>query len=357
MQGALKRAIKKMTDNELIDRIKGRKRELGDKLVILGHHYQRKEIVELSDFRGDSFGLSRNAASQRKAKFIVFCGVKFMAESAAILAGPDQIVQLPEMSAGCPMADMAELEDVQKAWYDITQICGENVIPITYMNSSAAVKAFCGKHRGAVCTSSNAQKLFQWVYSQAERLFFLPDEYLGTNTANKIGIPRENRVIWDYTAPELGGNTEEQLSNAKLIIWKGYCHVHTWFTVEHVKEARSKYPDGIIVVHPECIEEVVNLSDYDGSTAFIVKYVQNTKHGSTIIIGTEINLVSRLAYEHPEVKVVELARSLCPNMFKINLRNLLWTLDNIGKVNIVTVPEEVKINARIALNRMLEVAL
>lgn len=355
-----------MSDKELIAKINEKKSELGDKLVILGHHYQRKEIVELSDFRGDSFGLSRNAANQRDAKFIVFCGVKFMAESAAMLASSNQIVQLPEMSSGCPMADMAELYDVEKAWDEITQICGKDVIPICYMNSSAAVKAFCGKHGGAVCTSSNAQIMFEWAYSKAERLFFLPDEHLGTNTANKMGIPRENRVIWDYTArsswsaksttPELGGNTEGQIRNADLIIWKGFCHVHTLFTVEHIKAARQKCPDGIIVVHPECLEEVVDRSDHDGSTAFIVNFVENAQPGSTIIIGTEINLVSRLADEYPDKRVIELARSLCPNMFKIDLQKLLWTLNNIGEVNIVTVPEEVKTNALIALNRMLEVA-
>jgi len=343
-----------MNEQELIAKIKEKKKELGNQLVILGHHYQRREIVELSDFRGDSFGLSRNAAEQKEAKFIVFCGVKFMAESAAILADKDQTVQLPEMTAGCPMADMAELDDVENAWQQITEICGDDIIPICYMNSSAAVKAFCGKNRGAVCTSSNSQKLFEWAYSQSDKLFFLPDEHLGTNTANKMGIPRKDRVIWDYKAPELGGNSEEQVKNAKIIIWKGYCHVHTWFTVEHVKEAREKYPDAFIVVHPECFEEVVNLSDYDGSTGFIVKFVENAEPGSTIVIGTEINLVDRLAYENPDKKVVELTRSLCPNMYKINLRNLLKTLNKIGEVNIVTVTEDVEANAKIALNRMLE---
>lgn len=343
-------------DAKLIEEIKRIKERLGDKLVILGHHYQRREIVELSDFRGDSFGLSRNAAAQKKARYIVFCGVKFMAESAAILAGEDQVVQLPEMTAGCPMADMAELEDVERAWAEITEICGDDVIPVTYMNSSAAVKSFCGRHGGAVCTSSNARKLFEWAYSRKNRLLFLPDQYLGTNTANKMGIPREERIIWDFTRPELGGNSEEEIRKARLILWRGHCHVHTWFTVDHVLEARRRYPDGRIVVHPECIEDVVNLADCDGSTSFIVRFTEEAPSGSTIVIGTEINLVSRLAYEHPDKKVVELSRSLCPNMYKINLHNLLWTLEHLGEVNVVTVPEEVRYYAGLALNRMLEIA-
>lgn len=343
-------------ERELIERIKKLKEKLGDELVILGHHYQRREIVELSHFRGDSFQLSRQAASQRRAKYIVFCGVRFMAESAAILASPGQIVQHPEPTAGCPMADMAHPWDVEEAWRQITEICGDDVIPIAYVNSSAEVKAFCGRHGGATCTSSNAQKLIEWGFSRKSRVLFLPDRHLGTNVANKLGIPRDKRVIWDFTQPELGGNTEEQIYNSKLILWNGYCHVHTFFKPDHVREARRRFPGCVVVVHPECLEEVVDLVDYDGSTAFIVRFVEEAPKGSTIVIGTEINLVSRLAHEHPDKKVVELARSLCPNMYKITLLSLLRTLENIGELNVVELPDDVKHHARVALNRMLEVA-
>ena len=342
-------------DAELVERIRQIKRRKGDELVILGHHYQRREIVELSDYRGDSLQLSRNAAERKDARYIVFCGVKFMAESAAILAGENQVIQHPEPTAGCPMADMADLEDVERAWAQITEICGQDrVIPVTYVNSSADVKAFVGRHGGATCTSSNALKLFEWAFSQKEKLFFLPDQHLGTNTANVMGIPRDERIIWDFTQPELGGNGEEEIRRAKLILWSGHCHVHIWFTVDHILRARRRYPDGKIVVHPECVEDVVNLADYNGSTAFIVRFVEEAPAGSTTVIGTEINLVSRLAYENPDKTVVELSRSLCPNMYKINLRNLLYTLEHLGEVNVVKISDEVKHYAGLALNRMLE---
>lgn len=339
---------------ELIEKIRRIKHQMGGELVILGHHYQRREIVELSDYRGDSLQLSQRAAERKDAKYIVFCGVRFMAESAAILAGENQIVQHPDPTAGCPMADMADLEDVERAWTQITEICGQEVIPVVYVNSSADVKAFVGRWGGATCTSSNALKLFKWAYSQKEKLLFLPDQHLGINTANVMGIPRDERIVWDFTQPELGGNSEEDIKRAKLILWSGHCHVHTWFTVDHILKARRRYPDGKIVVHPECVEDVVNLADYNGSTAFIVRFVEEAPPGSTTVIGTEINLVSRLAYENPDKTVVELSRSLCPNMYKINLRNLLYTLEHPGEVNVVEISDEVKYYASLALNRMLE---
>jgi quinolinate synthase len=340
------------SDQQLIEKIKAIKAELGKRLVILGHHYQRKEIVELSDFRGDSLGLSHDAARQKEAEFIVFCGVHFMAESAEILSRPEQIIQLPELGAGCPMADMADIFQVESAWRDIDKICGsENFTPITYVNSSAELKAFCGRNDGIVCTSSNASSVFDWAFKKSDKLFFFPDEHLGRNTANK----KKNKVIVWNPEQEMGGNTSKQIKDADVILWKGYCHVHTFFKPEHVLAIREKYPEAIIIVHPECVEEVVDMADADGSTGFIVKFVQEAKPGSTIVIGTEINLISRLAMEHPDKKIFELARSLCPNMYKINLRNLLWTLDNIGKINIVTVPEQIKAEAKVALERMLEI--
>jgi quinolinate synthase len=346
---------RQMSDQQLIEQIKAIKAELGKRLVILGHHYQRKEIVELSDFRGDSLGLSRDAAQQQDAEFIVFCGVHFMAESAAILARPYQIVQLPDLTAGCPMADMADIFQVEYAWRQIDKICSaENVTPVTYMNSTAELKAFCGRNDGVVCTSSNAGSVFDWAFKKTDKLFFFPDEHLGRNTANKKSIPKNKVIVWNLEE-EMGGNTSKQIKEADVILWKGYCHVHTFFKPEHVLAIREKYPEAVIIVHPECVEEVVDMADADGSTGFIVKFVQEAKPGSTIVIGTEINLVSRLAMENPDKKIFELARSLCPNMYKINLRNLLWTLDNIGKINIVTVPEQIKTEAKVALERMLEI--
>ncbi|HIE28998.1 TPA: quinolinate synthase NadA [Candidatus Poribacteria bacterium] len=346
---------RQVSDHESIERIKARKLELGRRLVLLGHHYQRQEIVELSDFRGDSLGLSRDAAKQKDAEFIVFCGVHFMAESAEILSQPQQIVQLPDLTAGCPMADMADIFQVESAWREIDKVCGgENVTPITYVNSSAELKAFCGRNDGVVCTSSNAGSVFDWGFEKTDKLFFFPDEHLGRNTANKKGIQKDKVIVWN-PEEEMGGNTRKQIRDADVILWKGYCHVHTFFKLVHVLEIREKYPEAIIIVHPECVEEVVDMADADGSTGFIVQFVQEAKSGSTIVIGTEINLVNRLAREHPDKKIFELARSLCPNMYKINLRNLLWTLDNIGEINIVTVPKQIKVEAKVALERMLEI--
>ncbi|MBM3237546.1 quinolinate synthase NadA [Candidatus Poribacteria bacterium] len=346
---------RQMSDQHLIEQIKAIKAELSKRLVILGHHYQRKEIVELADFRGDSLELSRDAARQKEAEFIVFCGVHFMAESAEILSRPEQIVQLPEFRAGCPMADMAEIFQVESAWREIDKICSaENFTPITYVNSSAELKAFCGRNDGIVCTSSNASAVFDWAFKKTAKLFFFPDEHLGRNIANKKGIQKDKVIVWD-PEEEMGGNTSKQIKEADIILWKGYCRVHTFFKPEHVLAIREKYPQAVIIVHPECVEEVVGLADADGSTGFIVNFVQAAKPGSTIVIGTEINLVSRLAMEHPDKKIFELARSLCPNMYRINLRNLLWTLDNIGKIKIVTVPEPIKAEAKVALERMLEI--
>jgi len=345
-----------MSEQELIKKIKDRKAQLGKNLVILGHHYQREEIVQRADFRGDSLQLSRSAASQKDAQFIVFCGVHFMAESAEILSSPHQQVQLPDLDAGCPMADMADIFQVEDAWRQLDKICGQgNITPVTYVNSDAELKAFCGRNEGSVCTSSNTPAVVDWAFSNREKIFFFPDEHLGRNTSKKKGIPKDKIILWDPDE-DLGGNTEAQIKNADVILWKGYCHVHTYFKPEHVNSVREKYPETTIVVHPECVEEVVDMVDYNGSTGFIVRFVEEAPKGSTITIGTEINLVSRLARENPDKKIFELARSLCPNMYKINLNNLLWTLDNIGEVNVVTVPEQVKAEAEVALNRMLEIA-
>lgn len=343
-------------DKEVMNRILGVKEELGEELLILTHHYQRKEIVDLGDYRGDSFGLSQKAAADKAARFIVFCGVHFMAESAQILSQPHQTVQIPDLEAGCWMADMADIYIVEKAWEEVTSITGkESVMPIVYMNSDAALKAFCGHRGGAVCTSSNCPSAFRWAFSEREKILFFPDQHLGRNTGNQMGIPAEEMIVWNPHKP-LGGNTQDSIKKARVILWDGYCLVHTRFRVEQVLKMRERFPEAKIVVHPECTQEVVALADAVGSTSFIVKYVENASPNTTIIIGTEVNLVDRLALEHPDKRVLALHHSLCPNMFKINLKNLLSTLENIGQVNVVTVPEEIKTDARMALDRMLNLA-
>ncbi|MBC2704119.1 quinolinate synthase NadA [Desulfobacula sp.] len=340
-------------DKEIIDKIIKIKQKLENKLIILTHHYQRKEIVDLGDHRGDSFGLSQQAARDERAQYIIFCGVHFMAESAAILAKDHQTVQIPDMAAGCWMADMADSYLVEKAWNDVTAIVGNDTItPLVYMNSDAFIKAHCGKNQGAVCTSSNAPKAFVWAFRQREKIFFFPDEHLGRNTGNHLGIPEDKMIVWDPEKP-LGGNTEQDIKKAKVFLWKGYCLVHTRFTTDDMEAVRKNFPAAKIVVHPECTQEVVKASDAVGSTSFIVTYVADAPTGSTIIIGTEINLIKRLATEYPDKQILPLKESLCPNMYKINLKNLLTCLENVGKTNIITVDETIKKDASIALENML----
>jgi quinolinate synthase len=346
---------KQLPEEQACNRIRAMKSKLGKRLVILAHHYQRDEVVELSDFRGDSYGLCQKAAKQQEAEFIVFCGVHFMAEAADIVSKPDQVVHIPDLTAGCPLADFADLTSVQQAWQDISSICDtDSITPITYINSSAEIKAFCGRNNGTVCTSSNALAAMKWGFDRSEKLFFFPDQHLGRNTGNKFGISVDQKIIWDPDQPQ-GGNSTENIKQAKLILWKGHCHVHTWFNLSHIQTVRNKYPEAKIVVHPECPEPVVNAADDDGSTSYIIKYVQQAEPGSTIAVGTELNLVHRMAHQNPDKKVFPLARSLCPNMYKINRHNLLWTLDNLGKINIVQVPESTKQDALLALDRMLQI--
>lgn len=344
-----------MEDKDLktIEKIKQLKQDLGKELVILTHHYQRKEIVDIGDYQGDSFALSQKAASDKDARYIVFCGVHFMAESAAILAKPHQTVQIPDMDAGCWMADMADAIMVERAWNDVTAITGEDAVtPLVYMNSDAYIKAHCGQNQGAVCTSSNAPKAFEWAFKNREKIFFFPDEHLGRNTGNTLGIPQEQMIVWDPDKP-LGGNTEDQIKQAKVFLWKGYCLVHTRFKSQEIEATRKARPNVQIVVHPECTQDVVNIADAVGSTAYIVNYVKEAPKGSLIAIGTEINLVKRLAIEYPDKQIFPIKDSLCPNMFKINLDNLLETLENIGKTNIVSVDDAIKKDAMVALENML----
>tara|TARA_B100000579_G_scaffold291247_1_gene241899 strand:+ start:676 stop:1686 length:1011 start_codon:yes stop_codon:yes gene_type:complete len=333
------------------------KAEMGEKLVVLAHHYQRPEIVEAGDFRGDSFELSALAADQEKAEFIVFCGVHFMAESARIVARPEQRVFHPNLNSGCPMADMATGAQMQRALDELHEILPkeDGLIPVAYMNTNAEVKALCGEGGGLVCTSSNANKAFRWAFERGKRILFVPDEHLGRNTGNALKIPPEEMLLYDPALP-LGGHSPDAIQKAKILLWKGYCHVHTWYRPEHIEEARANYPGCKIVVHPECDAEVVGLSDAVGSTSFIVRYVREAAPGDTIVIGTEVNLTSRLAYEYPDRKVIALSRSLCPNMFRISMEKLRDTVHSLPDMNEIVLEERVIAGARAAMERMLALA-
>lgn len=330
----------------------------GDRAVILAHHYQRKEVVPFGNFIGDSYYLSKMAAQQDKAEHIVFCGVHFMAESARVLCRPEQRVYLPNLRAGCPMADMADDAQVDEAWDFLGGFCDlKSIIPISYMNSAARLKAFTGANGGLICTSSNAERAFEWAFERGEKVFFFPDEHLGTNTANRLGIPREERVLYDPLNPP---TDPEPYKKARVILWKGFCHVHTNFTVEHVERTRRDYPGVKIVVHPECHEDVVNIADDSGSTAFIDKYVRSQPEGTFIAIGTEINLTSRLADEHPDKTIFALSGQNCPlcvNMFRTSLDDLANCLESLGPGphdKEIFVRPEIARDAKLALDRMLE---
>jgi len=349
-----------LTADELKARIKAVKSRLRDQLVILGHHYQSDEIIEFSNFRGDSFKLSKIASEQKDTKYIVFCGVHFMAESAAILSRPEQAVFIPDMGAGCPMADMAFISQVEDAWAELARLTEvKKVTPVVYVNSEADLKAFCGANHGACCTSSNADKIFKWAFAKSDKIFFFPDEHLGRNTAYKIGLSENDLLVYD-PGQKFAGIDRSAVEAAKVILWKGYCHVHTFFKPEHIRAAREKYPNAKIIVHPECTSAVVRLSDASGSTENIIKYVEAQPEGSTIVIGTEIHQVERLARaQQGKRTVIPLTRSFCPNMDKIKLPKLLLVLESIDRgeknwINRVQVPEPVKSQARLALQTMLE---
>jgi len=343
--------------DELSERIAAARAKLGDQLMILGHHYQRDEIIKFADFRGDSYLLSQHAAKQKEAEYIVFCGVHFMAETADILTGPNQKVILPNMKAGCSMADMAPTEDALDAWEDLKTVVTGGLVPVTYMNSTADIKALCGRNEGIVCTSSNATEAFKWAFSRGEKILFFPDQHLGRNTSLKLGIPVEEMVIWNPFKP-LGGLTEDEIRNSKVILWQGHCSVHTRFTVKQINEAREKFPDVQVVVHPECVREVVEAADMDGSTEFIIKVVEEAPAGSVFGIGTEINLVNRLAKENPDKTIFCLDPVVCPcaTMYRIHPAYLAWIAEGLVAGNVsnqITVNEDTAHYARLALEQML----
>jgi quinolinate synthase len=346
---------------EITRRIHDLKAKLGNRIVILGHHYQREDIIQFADYRGDSFKLAQYAASRPEAEYIIFCGVHFMAESADILSAPHQKVVLPNLAAGCHMADMADPNDVFDAWEQLRETLGDTIIPITYMNSTASLKAFCGAHGGAVCTSSNAKAVLTWALQQRRRVLFFPDEHLGRNVAYTMGFNESDLAVWAWReeAP-LGGLTLEQLERATFILWKGYCPTHDRFKVEQVLEARAKYPGIKILVHPEVRHEVAELADLMGSTEFIAKTIAEAPPGSIWGVATEINLVSRLARENPDKVVFCLDPIVCPcsTMYRIHPAYLLWALEAIDEgnpVNIVKVDPEIAHWAKVALDRMLAI--
>ena len=364
-QGALPEQYKKASDEELHERIRAAKAALGDRVVILGHFYQRDEIVQHADYLGDSFQLAQAAKQHPEAEAIVFCGVHFMAETADILSTPEQTVILPNLAAGCSMADMADIDSVTQCWKELESIYGTEpdadgrvpIIPVTYMNSSAALKGFCGEHGGIVCTSSNAATVLDWAFERGQRVLFFPDQHLGRNTAKAMGISTDVMPLWHGRKP-LGGNSAEDLLNARVVLWNGFCSVHKRFTVDQITQARADHPGVRVIVHPECPMPVVDAADEYGSTDYIRKAVEGATEPTTFAIGTEINMVQRLAAQHPEHTIFCLDPVICPcsTMYRIHPGYLAWVLERLvaGEVvNQITVDDKTAETARIALERML----
>jgi quinolinate synthase len=354
--------FKPLQDDACESRIIAAKAALGKRAVILGHHYQRADVYKHADLTGDSLQLSR-LAGQTDADYIVFCGVHFMAEVADILSKPTQVAILPDMNAGCSMADMANLAKVERAWREIAEVMDpdEKITPVTYINSAADLKAFCGEHGGIVCTSTNAKQVLEWSFARREKVLFFPDQHLGRWSGYMIGIPPDEMMVWDFDEP-LGGLTPEQIRKARVLLWKGHCSVHQMFQVQHVLNFRSQYPEGMVISHPECNFEVCKLSDYVGSTDFILKTITESKPNTRWLVGTELNLVNRIAEQvKPQGKVVKFMAPtvcVCSTMARIDPQHLAWTLENLveGKVvNQIKVPARDADLARIALKRMLEI--
>ncbi|CAB4589552.1 unannotated protein [freshwater metagenome] len=352
-------ALPSPSDPDLVERANQARSSLGDRAMILGHHYQRDEVIAYADIRGDSFKLAQAAADNPSAEFIFFCGVHFMAESADILTTQNQKVILPDLAAGCSMADMATAAQVEDCWQELEKLgVAKRTIPITYMNSSAAIKAFTGKNNGAVCTSSNAMRAMKWAFEKGEKVLFLPDQHLGRNTAVlSLGLKLEDCVIWNPWKPR-GGLSEAQIKMAKVILWRGHCSVHGRFTVENIENVRSLLPQVKVLVHPECQHEVVAKADVVGSTEMIIKTVTDSPSGSKWAIGTELNLVQRLARENPDKEVVFLDKTVCycSTMNRIDLPHLVWAMEALvaGRVvNQIKVDEQVALQAKVALERML----
>ena len=349
-----------LSDAEMETRIRVAREKLGSKLVILGHHYQRDEVIKFADYTGDSFRLARQIANRPDADYIVFCGVHFMAESADILCAPHQQVILPDLAAGCSMADMADPDDLESCWEELQQMGIQGVVPVTYINSAAAIKSFIGERGGTVCTSSNAMATLKWAFARGEKILFLPDQHLGRNTAYKMGIPLDEMVVWN---PQeiFGGLDPDQVKRAKMILWKGHCSVHERFTAKQIETVRKQHPGIRVIVHPEVPWDVVQAADDSGSTEYILKTVRESAPGSMWAVGTEVHLVNRLANEvAPEKTVISLDQfgCLCSTMFRVSPNHLLWILEELieGRVhNRIVVPDERKHWNRVALDRMLSI--
>jgi len=350
-----------LSDTEMDTRIAAARAKLGKRLVILGHHYQRDEVIKFADYTGDSYKLSQLVSKHPEAEFIVFCGVHFMAESADVLSADHQQVILPDLAAGCSMADMVDAEQLEMCWADLEQMGVGSVVPVTYINSAAAVKAFCGERGGVVCTSSNAAATLKWAWERGERVLFMPDQHLGRNTAYKMGVPLDEMVVWD-PAEIWGGLEPEAVKRARIILWKGHCSVHTRFTVRQIETLRANHPGLRVIVHPEVPWEVVQAADDSGSTEYIIKQVKNSPPGSVWAVGTEIHLVNRLANEvQPDRTVLSLDQfgCLCSTMFRVSPNHLLWVLEGLvdGQVrNRIVVPPEQKRWTKVALDRMLSIS-
>ncbi len=362
---------RQLSNEVLADRIRLAKKELGSRLLILGHHYQQDEVIAHADLTGDSYQLSKLAADSADCRYIIFCGVHFMAETADILANrPEKLEQrngervkvvLPDLSAGCSMADMAAIAQVENAWEQLGEVIDTNdLTPVTYINSAASLKAFCGKHGGIVCTSSNAKAVLEWSFAQRNRVFFFPDQHLGRNTSLKMGIPNEEMPVWDPYAEDMGGNTEESIAKSRVILWKGHCSVHQMFRASHVEQFRAKHPGIKILVHPECMQEVNDIADISGSTSKIITTVQQAAPGTKWAIGTELHLVNRLKKEHPEQEIHFLSPvvCMCATMYRIDLAHLCWSIENMVEgsiVNQIDVDADVARWSLIALERMLTI--
>ncbi len=362
---------RELADDVLAERIEAVRAEMGERLLILGHHYQQDQVIAHSDLQGDSLQLSQMAADSGDCRAIAFCGVHFMAETADIVANrPERLAErggeripvvLPDIAAGCSMADMAALEQVEAAWEAMGEVIdNDDVTPVTYINSAASLKAFCGRHGGIVCTSSNAQAVLRWAFERTNRVFFFPDQHLGRNTAKGMGVPVAQMPVWDPYADELGGNTEAEIAACKVLLWKGHCSVHQMFTPEHVAQFREKYPGIKILVHPECPMEVFDLADESGSTGKIIRTVEAAAPGTKWAIGTELHLVNRLKQQHPEQEIHFLSPivCMCATMYRIDLAHLCWSLENLAagtSVNVIEVDDDTAHWSLVALERMLSV--
>lgn len=349
--------------DEIARRIAAARATLGERLIVLGHHYQREDVIAFADYRGDSFKLAQWAAGHAEADYIVFAGVHFMAEATDILSAPHQQVVLPNLAAGCSMADMADPDDVYAAWAELEELgLAQDILPVTYMNSAASLKAFVGEHGGAVCTSSNARKVLEWAFTQKKRVLFFPDQHLGRNTGYAMGIPLEEMVLWGWARPygSMGGRTREELERSRIILWAGHCSVHQRFTPAQTADARARVPGVTVVVHPECRLDTVQASDLNGSTEFIARTIAEAPAGSAFAVGTEINLVSRLAKENPDKTVFCLDPVVCPcsTMYRVHPAYLAWTIEALAAghvINRITVPDDVAAGAKVALERMLAI--